>query len=864
MIKMLCSGNPVKFVCFALAAVAFAGGKAVGDMPSGHDYTNAFGMKFVRVEPGTFQMGETAAPLSDELIKPGGTNVDGDYDEHPVHNVTMSKALYMGVYDVTNFQYELFDPGHKKLRERSGRCRDDDSPVVQVTWYDAQEFCRWLSDKDGLAYRLPTEAEWEYACRAGTTSPFSTGLTLPSEFTEHLAGSVKVGQAPANPWGLYDMHGSVEQWCSDWYGPYEAADQKDPVGRATGDIKVTRGGHRFTDAYYKRSANRLGTIAEDKNSIIGFRVVIGDMPQTKALAKPPLQPYQRDVRQEVPVDVTQGTDPDKPYFEGPRLFMKLPSGDRGPLYRRHNHFVSVTDCPNGDLLAIWHTCIGESGRELSVAASRLRYGKKEWEPASLFWDTPDRNDHGHALWFDGDRTIFHFNGIADVSRNVALMLRTSTDNGVTWSQPRIIAGHGPSRMPIESVFRTREGFYCISCDKGPNVLWVSRDKGLAWAMTEGEIRGKHAAAMQLNDGRLFALGRERNIDGKMPISISGDMGRTWQYSASEFQPVSWGQRPVLLRLKEGPILFASFCKRMMIKNDAARQHPISGLFAAVSFDEGETWPDRRLVSDDGPGRDIETMNGHLITLDQYNSEVAGYLAVCQSADNVIHLLSSREHYAFNYKWLTTLPPPAPEIPPLPQAKELPEKVQLAKKFKPVDSRGRVTEVPSPDGGASKAVKISTIDGGGFYLRSTDTEDFINVDHTKGFTAEIKTRILKRKDGERGLDIELYDGAAARYAVSFTDTGIYWYEGFVVGSALLSFDQFMPVVEGLDNTDRMHTFRIAVRRDRVTQIYRDGKLIGTRRYEYRTPREAYIQVGAGTGLEALVEYVAYDITGAYQP
>ena len=130
--------------------------------------------------------------------------------------------------------------------------------------------------------------------------------------------------------------------------------------------------------------------------------------------------------------------------------------------------------------------------------------------------------------------------------------------------------------------------------------------------------------------------------------------------------------------------------------------------------------------------------------------------------------------------------------------------------------------------------------------------------------EIKTQVLKSFTNQRGMDIELYDGAGSRYAITITNTGIYWYEGLVLGSALLNFDQFTPVAEGLDNTDTMHTYRIAVRADRVVQIYRDGKLIGVRPTEYRTPRDAYFQFGAGQGLEALVEYIAYDLTGAYQP
>jgi hypothetical protein len=190
--------------------------------------------------------------------------------------------------------------------------------------------------------------------------------------------------------------------------------------------------------------------------------------------------------------------------------------------------------------------------------------------------------------------------------------------------------------------------------------------------------------------------------------------------------------------------------------------------------------------------------------------------------------------------------------------------QLATKFTPADSDDRFTYVDLKGSADSKPYKISTIDGAGFYHRSDDAEDFVNVDHKNGFTVEIRTQILKRKPDDRGVDIELYDGAAARYAISFTDTGMYWYEGVIVGSAILPFDKFKPIIEGLDNTDKMHTFRIAVRPDRIAQIYRDCKLVGTRPYEYRTPRDAYIQVGAGTGLEALVEYVAYDKTGPYQP
>jgi hypothetical protein len=371
----------------------------------------------------------------------------------------------------------------------------------------------------------------------------------------------------------------------------------------------------------------------------------------------------------------------------------------------------------------------------------------------------------------------------------------------------------------------------------------------------------------------MAFGRRHPIDGKMPISISGDMGKSWQYFASEFQPLHLGQRVALLRLKEGPLFLASFCKNMMIADASGGQRPISGLFTAVSTDEGKTWPYRRLVSDDGPGRDIETMDGHPVTMDAHYSEFVGYLTVCQSPDNIIHLLSSRNHYAFNLKWLTTRPPASSPAPPI-TARQLPAKGSLPNVYTP---RG----LPTQDNwgwkfagsGSEKdtinlvgegALRIRTGENQELWLRSEKKDVFGPVDQEKGFTAEIRTQVLKASPRRRGIDLELYEGAGSRYAITITDTGVYWYEGLVLGSVFLDFEEFTAVAEGLDNTDAMHTYRVAVREDRVVQIYRDEKLIGLKRYEYRTPRDPYIQFGAGHGLEALVNYVAYDLNGPCRP
>ena len=199
-----------------------------GEMPTGREYTNSIGMKFVRIGPGTFRMGQLDTPLPPEVIVEGLDFLrEGDFDEKPVHTVTITRPFYVGVCEVTNLQYELFDTSHKSLRGKEGLSSDDNEAVINVSWYDAQAFCRWLSDKEDRPYRLPTEAEWEYACRAGTTTAYHTGDSLPEEFHKNARlswfpdpvrrrkdaepVSLAVAQTAANPWGLHDMHGNVEE-----------------------------------------------------------------------------------------------------------------------------------------------------------------------------------------------------------------------------------------------------------------------------------------------------------------------------------------------------------------------------------------------------------------------------------------------------------------------------------------------------------------------------------------------------------------------------------------------------------------------------------------------------------------------------
>jgi formylglycine-generating enzyme required for sulfatase activity len=221
----------------------------VPEMPTTPEFTNSIGMKFTRVEPGSFLMGVGKTPLPKKITNQRGAISEGDFDEKPNHTVEITKPFYVGIYEVTNLQYELYDPEHKKLRGKDeGLSKQDDEAVINVNWYQAQAYCQWLSDKEGMPYRLPTEAEWEYACRAGTTTPYHTGNTLPDSFRKNATMAVKaeyvplhVGKISPNAWGLYDMHGNVEEWCHDWYGPYNKDRQVDPLGYISGDFGQSPG-----------------------------------------------------------------------------------------------------------------------------------------------------------------------------------------------------------------------------------------------------------------------------------------------------------------------------------------------------------------------------------------------------------------------------------------------------------------------------------------------------------------------------------------------------------------------------------------------------------------------------------------------
>lgn len=645
------------------------------------EFINSLGMKLVRVESGSFVMGEDCS---------------GDFDERPAHRVNITGPLYVATTPVTNAQYEEFDPSHKALRGKRGISIDDSEAVVSVSWDDAARFCKWLSKKEGKPYRLPSEAEWEYVCRAGTFGQYHTGDQLHDAFLRNqreewdpLPVSLHVGKTPANAFGLHDMHGLVEEWCWDWYGPYEASEQTDPVGRAEGLFRVTRGGSHNTTLPYLRSANRAGTLPEDKHWFIGFRVVMGKTPKTKPLPPEPKKLWATAVTQRKASWPTA----EKAFFEGPIRYVHPPAVPSQVPFYPHNHCPSITWCPNGDLLAAWFSTRREQGREMTILATRLRRGAREWDASAEFFKAPDRNMTGTSLFNDGKGRLIFINGLeaAQNWRNLALVMRTSTDNGATWSKPELInAEHQPRNQVISGMSMTREGWLIQPCDaswaaQGGSAIHISRDGGKTWTdpgagtpapayrsgAPGGTIAGIHAGVVQLTDGRLMAFGRGDNLlnaEGRwrMPMSLSEDMGKSWTYHPSEFGPVWNGQRLVLMRLREGPIFFAAFtdsaensrhpawpwAEGISVTDRAGRARRVFGLYAALSFDEGKTWPVKKLVT---PGKGAQKLNGGAWTgafsLDAIHAEPRGYMAVTQSPDGVVHLISSALHYRFNLAWL---------------------------------------------------------------------------------------------------------------------------------------------------------------------------------------------------------------------
>ena len=275
--------------------------------------SSAANLEMIWVEPGTFTMGSP-------------TGETGRSSNETEHNVTLTKGFYLGKYEVTQAQYEavMTGNGNGLSATPSNWPNNPNRPVEKVSWDDAQIFLARLNSAEqtagrlpvGWSYVLPTESQWEYACRAGTTTAYSWGATIVGSNANWNYGAdpnqtVNIGQFSANPWGFFDMHGNVYEWTADRYGTYPIGNPViDPPGASSGSDRVLRGGSWHNDGAILRSARRVGNAPGHRSYLTGFRVGFQEVnPPTDLNTTAPLT-----IAENQPVGTVVGefnaTDPD--------------------------------------------------------------------------------------------------------------------------------------------------------------------------------------------------------------------------------------------------------------------------------------------------------------------------------------------------------------------------------------------------------------------------------------------------------------------------------------------------------------------------------------------------------------------------
>jgi sulfatase modifying factor 1 len=671
---------------------------------------NSTGLQFVKIPKGDFLMGADIDPSYIVANEKKGWKSIFIQDEFPIRRIKLSLDFEISKYEVTNAQYEQFDSKHRDLRGNFMNISTlDNEAVVYVSWEDAYKYTQWLSKNDAdYDYRLPTEAEWEYVCRAGTRTAFNDGLNkdiyknnpfssiemeskhykFPYPFTwsngcrnwvtwtpEECIGvddvypnktqikdaDLTIGMSQPNNFGVYDMHGNVEEWVSDWYGLYDKKNILNPLGPSKGDFKVIRGGSHNNHVQHARSSNRMSSAINDKNYFVGFRVV--RTLKTKKISQKHSKNFTRNWSDNVKKkDFKWNKDSNEPTFYMESVFELIPKLEdgshygspeqlrqfgfdgsnqkpllTGPLYT-HNHSPTITWCRNGDVFMSWFTGESEVGPELSLVATRgirSQNGKINWTYPSEFLKAADRNMHSSNIIIDKNGVLHQMSSIGLAGRwdKLALGYRRSMDNGATWSPVRMVLeldhGFTDGCSMQGNMFEKSNGDLVFIVDdkedgtSNTGSIVTSSDGGNTWyrkghsSTTSNTLRiaGLHSAVIEINDingdkkNDLLAIARDNGayFGGKAPQSISIDGGETWQRSASVFPSIKGEQRFSLLRLPysqkldgKQPILFVGFANEgIQGRNAEGKLDTIRGLYVSLSYNEGKTWPSeyRKVVSD---------------------------------------------------------------------------------------------------------------------------------------------------------------------------------------------------------------------------------------------------------------------------
>jgi formylglycine-generating enzyme required for sulfatase activity len=606
------------------------------------------------------------------------------FNEEPRHKVTITRPFYICETEVTIDQFRKFRaeyPGYEKF-----------APYASgVSWYDAVAFCEWLGKKEGKSYRLATEAEWEYACRAGSNTAFSSGDSRPQTNTP-------------NTWGVKNMHTNVAEWCLDWHGIYPEEPQTDPVGPDHGWFKIARGDcldyTQLGQPYYCRSSNRAAApptfgppppdyisrqleghnmpVSEALNSWfktsgvvpgrhgIGIRVVQSDMPKTSPTSTE-LAFWQQCVKQGSR-GVEEGPDPDKPYYRTRLLYPDFGRRslvdvaweigiDRG--YGGGHHNSALQALPNGDLLAAYYNTMlgGERDACVSIMTMRLRHGTNDWDMPSSWPDMVDADDEAPIFWNDNGK-IWLFWGCPRMEAGYPFQYTTSTNNGATWAPVQFPLFDSKigffSAQPTTSAFRDSKGTIYVAVDGSrPSVsseLFASKDDGRTWYDTGGRTYGRHSCFTILdNDVILAYAGKQADIDGYHPQFVSKDGGRTYEMSASPLPALGSGVRASVVRLANQKIFYVGdmylSIYRKLTPDMAPAGFTGDGAYAGISDDDGKTWRIRKLTGGNVLDKEGKPVNVHTVS----------YVTACQSPDEMIHVITSHNrpdlHFELNEAWV---------------------------------------------------------------------------------------------------------------------------------------------------------------------------------------------------------------------
>jgi formylglycine-generating enzyme required for sulfatase activity len=594
----------------------------------------------VPIPAGSFVMGADAAALAADVTKGFGVMSTrpehGDYDEVPAHRVRISKGFRMSVNEVTVEEYRQFDPAY---------VAGDATPAYAagVSWHRAMAYCAWLSKKTGKPWRLPTEAEWEYVSRAGGKGVFGVSDAMP-----------KVDEA--NAWGVHNIGVGRPEWVMDWYAPYAAVEQVDPVGAANGYARVVRGGgmdwrHTATKTspdlnvpatapYFARAANR-GSMAPAyaaKDGNIGFRVVQTGLVTTKA---GPEQRFFFETAVKQDAMELSAVDPAKPWFHTHVMFPDLGGKSMPGVgwklglaagFGVNYHNSAIQMLPNGDMLAAYYnTPDREDDPDQTVLTMRRRAGAEDWDMPEPWPQFADAALAAPVIWNDTAHPgkVWMFWGYPRLIGAGPFCYATSNDNGATWSQ--VMFPYFPEKIgryvsqPINSIVRGADGTIYIPTDStgrdsdgngSVSVVWATKDEGRTWFDTGGRTAGRHTTIVFAKNGDLLGFGGKNSaIDGRMPLATSHDDGKTWVKSKTDFDVLASGERPSVIRLHSGKLFFVADY------NPTVQKHiHKDGAYVALSDDDGKTWTKKKLPAD-------------VLTV--------GYTTATQGADGVIHVVTSK-------------------------------------------------------------------------------------------------------------------------------------------------------------------------------------------------------------------------------